>query len=161
MTEIEATLAERAMQAAEKFATLRRLNDEQTCDAVSYAWEFAQAGNGTPSTIAWYAIKRAISDPRASRSMRSVDSREFTLNAVDFDVNHYAVGDGNPATIAGFRIDFAEWRATLSSRLQAIADALASGETTQDVASRFHVSEGRISQIRRELETYYREMMSR
>ncbi len=160
MTEIETTLAQQAMQVAEKFAKLRRLNDDQTCDAVSYAWQFAQVGNGTPSTIAWYAIKRAITDPGASRSKRSVDSREFVLNAVDFDVNHYAV-DGNPATIAGFRIDFAEWRATLPNRLQAIADALANGETTMDVATRFGVSEGRISQIRRELETCYCEMMSR
>lgn len=161
MTSIEPTLAERAMQVAETFAKLRRLTAEQTCDAVSYAWQFAQAGNGTPSTIAWYAIKRASSDGRESRSKRSIDSREPMLNAVDFDVQYYSAGNGNPAKIVGFRIDFAEWRSTLTARQQAIANALGNGETTSEVAVRFGVSEGRISQIRRELEASYRNMMQR
>lgn len=87
--------------------------------------------------------------------------RERPLNAVDFDVDHYAVSSGNPARIVGFRIDFAEWRATLPERLKAVADALAMGDGTLEVARRFGLSPGRISQIRRELEACYREMMQR
>lgn len=161
MTGNEPTLAEQAMQVAQHFAKLRRLTDDQTCDAVSYAWEFAQLGHGTPNTIAWYAIKRALYTRAESRSTRSINARQRGLNEADFDVSLYEGSNGNPATIAGFRIDFAEWRATLPDRLRSIADALAMGEATEDAAKRFQVSPGRISQIRRELEACYREMMQR
>lgn len=54
-----------------------------------------------------------------------------------------------PADTAVVRIDFEEWMSSLSDRDRKIAEALSEGETTQDVALRFHVSSGRISQKRR------------
>ena len=49
---------------------------------------------------------------------------------------------------AAFRIDFPAWRAGLSARDRAVADALAAGERTGDVAARFGLSPARVSQLR-------------
>jgi hypothetical protein len=49
-----------------------------------------------------------------------------------------------------FRLDFPRWLATHSARDRAIARQLADGERTTDVAQRFRLSMGRISQLRRE-----------
>ena len=56
-----------------------------------------------------------------------------------------------PAETAIVRIDFATWMQLLPIRLRKIARFLARGETTSAAAKRFGVSQGRISQIRREL----------
>jgi len=56
-----------------------------------------------------------------------------------------------PAETAAARIDFGEWLRRLPRRRRRIAEVLATGETTKKVARQFHVSAGRISQIRREL----------
>jgi hypothetical protein len=50
-----------------------------------------------------------------------------------------------------FRCDFPAWLGTLRRRDRRIAETLAVGNRTQDVARKFKVSEGRISQLRREL----------
>ena len=54
-----------------------------------------------------------------------------------------------PADIAATRIDFNDWLGTLSRRQRRIAEALAVGETTSRTARMFHISAGRVSQIRR------------
>jgi hypothetical protein len=56
-----------------------------------------------------------------------------------------------PAETAAARIDFADWLRTLGGRRQRIAETLAKGETTSVAAAKFKVSQGRISQLRREL----------
>ena len=57
-----------------------------------------------------------------------------------------------PAEVAAIvRIDFATWLRFLPRRLRKIATFLANGETTTAAAKRFRVSQGRISQIRKEL----------
>ena len=56
-----------------------------------------------------------------------------------------------PADTAIVRIDFSAWLQFLPRRLRKIATFLAKGETTTAAAKRFHISQGRISQIRREL----------
>ena len=60
-------------------------------------------------------------------------------------------GKATPADTAAMRIDFAAWLSSLSPRMRALAELLAVGETTGAVATLFHVSAGRISQIRRKL----------
>lgn len=52
--------------------------------------------------------------------------------------------------IVAFRCDFADWLASLPRRDCHIAESLAMGDRTSEVAKRFDVSEGRISQLRRE-----------
>lgn len=56
-----------------------------------------------------------------------------------------------PADIAACRIDFRNWLATLNVRDQKVAEALAAGSSTGEVAERFGISPGRVSQLRREL----------
>jgi len=58
----------------------------------------------------------------------------------------------SPADQAAFNVDFAEWLKTWPSRHRAIIKALASGGTTTELAMRFRVSLGRISQLRRQYE---------
>lgn len=50
-----------------------------------------------------------------------------------------------------FRIDFPVWLNSLSPRDRKIAQALAAGHTTGEVAKQFGLSCGRVSQLRREL----------
>ena len=53
--------------------------------------------------------------------------------------------------IVSFRVDFAAWLKRLSHRNRRIAETLALGNRPGDVAKRFKVSAGRISQLRNEL----------
>jgi len=54
-----------------------------------------------------------------------------------------------PADIAATRIDFGDWLQALPRRQRRIAETLAVGETTSRTARLFHISAGRVSQIRR------------
>jgi hypothetical protein len=54
-----------------------------------------------------------------------------------------------PPEQAGFRIDFPRWLGTRSERDRRLAEDLMTGERTLDVSSKFGLSPGRISQLRR------------
>lgn len=58
---------------------------------------------------------------------------------------------------AAFRCDFPDWLDTLSRQKRQIAEQLAVGDATSEVAQECKVSPGRISQIRRELENSWQE----
>ena len=58
--------------------------------------------------------------------------------------------------IVAFRCDFAAWLRSLPRRDRRITATLALGNRTSEVAKRFKVTEGRISQIRRELAESWR-----
>jgi hypothetical protein len=64
-----------------------------------------------------------------------------------------------PAELAASRIDFPAWLDTLSRRDRRIALKLATGETTGSTARKFHLSEGRISQVRKELAASWRKFV--
>ena len=53
--------------------------------------------------------------------------------------------------IVCFRIDFSDFLAQLPRRKRRVAESLALGHRTGDVAKKFHVSDGRVAQIRKEL----------
>jgi DNA-binding NarL/FixJ family response regulator len=57
-----------------------------------------------------------------------------------------------PAETAAARIDVAIWLKSLPHRDRQIAQVLACGETTGTTAKKFKLSDGRVSQLRRELE---------
>ena len=61
--------------------------------------------------------------------------------------------------IVAFRVDFADWLASLSRRDRRIAESLAIGNRTGDVAKRFKLCAGRISQLRRELAESWRQFV--
>jgi hypothetical protein len=56
-----------------------------------------------------------------------------------------------PAEIAAARLDMAAWLRVLPQGHRRIAEVLASGETTNATAKLFHISPGRVSQMRRKL----------
>lgn len=56
-----------------------------------------------------------------------------------------------------FRIDFPAWLNSQTKRNRRIVEALAIGDTTGEVARRFTVSSGRISQLRRQFHESWRE----
>ena len=58
--------------------------------------------------------------------------------------------------IVAFRVDFAAWLKSLRRRDRRIAKFLALGNRTSDAARKFDVSQGRVSQLRRELAESWR-----
>jgi FixJ family two-component response regulator len=58
--------------------------------------------------------------------------------------------------IVAFRCDFTDWLASLSRRDRRIAKSVAVGNRTGEVAKRFDLSAGRISQLRSELAESWR-----
>ena len=58
---------------------------------------------------------------------------------------------------AAFRQDFPRWLRRLGSRNRRIAERMLLRERTTDLARKFGVSEGRVSQLRRELEADWRQ----
>jgi FixJ family two-component response regulator len=71
--------------------------------------------------------------------------------AADEDTRNAPVSE-----IVAFRCDFADWLKSLRRRERQIAESLALGNRTSDVAGRFNVSAGRVSQLRRELAESWR-----
>lgn len=65
-----------------------------------------------------------------------------------------------PAELAASRIDLEDWFDQLPRSKSRIAQALASGESTHETARRHHVTPGRVSQLRRELESDWQEFQS-
>ena len=56
-----------------------------------------------------------------------------------------------------FRIDFPDWLSRQTKRKRRIAEALAVGHSTSDVARRFGISPGRVSQLRQHFRRSWRE----
>ena len=108
-------------------------------------------------------VGRRIGSPWSSCDVLSPHAqrkKKFTVERLDRCAKHapnweeVLVEDkrSTPADIAASRIDFAAWLRTLSVRDRKLAQVLATGETTNAAAQRFHVSPARISQVRRELQ---------
>jgi hypothetical protein len=57
-----------------------------------------------------------------------------------------------PADIATARLDIADWLGRMTNQRRKIAESLAAGYRTEEVAEMFNLSQGRISQLRREFE---------
>ena len=58
----------------------------------------------------------------------------------------------SPADLAAFKLDFNAWLPSLSRRDRCVAEDLAMGERTGDVAKKYGVSPSRVSQLRRRLQ---------
>jgi DNA-binding CsgD family transcriptional regulator len=117
--------------------------------------------------LAMYATRQIRAGRRigAKLNIRDVSSpyaqlaKDFRLERLDhFDSKadewrEIVIEDkrATPADVARVRIDFDDWLHALSGRQRQIARLLASGEATRTVARRFHVSDGRVSQLRKEL----------
>ena len=64
-----------------------------------------------------------------------------------------------PADLAAFKLDFAAWLPSLSRRDRRMAEDLAMGERTSDVAGKYGVSASRVSQLRRQMQNSWEEFV--
>lgn len=126
-----------------------------------------------PTPLAQYAIKQVRDGRRvgAKLNVRDVSSsyaqqaKGFVLARLDrYDSENdewreILIEDhrSGPAEIACARLDIGQWFATLPRKKRRIARTLATGEATKKAARKFHVTPGRISQLRREFESSWEE----
>jgi len=170
----------RALPKIERFAhrafrkCTAELRDELVAEVVAdaYIWyrRLVERGfehNAHPTVLASYSVKRVgcgvrVGSPRNRRDLMSRYSQlrsglhVQSLHRRDAESGEWremliACSRIPPAELAAWRIDIAHWFSTLSVRNRAIAVCLAVGESTSAVAARFHLTPGRISQLRREL----------
>jgi len=125
-----------------------------------------------PTVLARYGVAQVIDGRRVGNRLRIGDvlsaysqrKKGVVVERLDkFDDDDGAwqeivVEDktATPADIARVRIDFDGWLASLSRHNRRIAETLAVGNRTGDVARKFNLSEGRVSQLRTELAESWR-----
>ena len=123
----------------------------------------ANVAYATP--LANFAIRQAIAGRRVGSSSRIYDvsspfarsARGILVERLDDEQGKWRAAlvedrHATPAEIAAARIDVAAWFCGMSDSHRRIAQALALGDTTSDVARQFGLSAARVSQIRRQLE---------
>ena len=117
-----------------------------------------------PTPLAQYAIRQIRQGRRLGTRRNRNDvmcghaqrARGVSIERLDqFDDHKGAWKEGlvedrkaGPAEIAAARIDVAAWLQSLSDRNRRIAETLAMGATASDVATEFHLSCSRVSQLR-------------
>ena len=120
-----------------------------------------KANTAYATPLANFAIRQAISGRRVGSKSRIHDvTSPFARSARGIRVERFDSEQGalrialvedrraGPADIAAARIDVASWFHSMSDGHRRIAQALAMGETTGDVARQFGLSSARVSQIR-------------
>jgi len=148
--------------------------EEATADGImhcllAYSRLHAQgrADSATASSLAWYAAKQVrrgrtagcrlnSQEPLALYAQRRRGFRTEPLQSGGPSERTWidAMVQGRRSSVldqVAARLDIAAWLATLCRRTRRIAVDLAIGGTTADVARKYGVTAGRISQLRREL----------
>jgi hypothetical protein len=144
-----------------------------SCQAYTRLVELGKTDRAFPSALAKFAVCQAcegrkvggklnvrdISSDYCQQRKNLVLDRLTRYNSEEQAWDEILVEDrhAGPADTAIVRIDFSTWMQLLPRRLRKIATFLSRGETTSAAAKRFGVSQGRISQIRRELLTAWRD----
>lgn len=168
-------------QAKHAFRHVRpELKEDLICEVVANSFlayrrlvERDKADLAYPSVLARFAIKQARQGRKVGSKMNVRDTSSYYCRRKNCIKRHGLGNDhdhdqerskswpeeilvedrhATPADIACCRVDFNQWLMTLDRRQRRIAKTLATNETTQRTARKFNLSEGRISQIRRELE---------
>jgi hypothetical protein len=137
------------------------------CCAYARLAELGKTDRAFPSALARFGVAQTRSGRKVGGKLNNRDvSSEYCQRQKDLIVERLDKFDkeddawqevvvedrrAGPAVVAATRIDFAAWLRGLPRRLQKIARFLASGESTTVAAEKFGVSQGRISQIRKEL----------
>lgn len=137
------------------------------CSAVARLAELGKLDLCYPSVLGRYAVAQTRDGRMLGRSLncRDVSSRycQRAKNVVVERLDKFndeekcweevLVPDNTctPAELAASRIDFPAWLKSLKPRDRKIARFLSLGHRTRDAARKFDVSQGRISQLRREL----------
>ena len=138
------------------------LND---CESVAFELEATAPPHVTPACIAYMSVKRVRVGRQHKESVRSITTTRFdkrakrprTLRQIHIHLHDLAAVDAPPSETVPTWMDYKTWLARYDSRKRKIAESLAVGGTTQEVARHFRVSDGRISQMRREFEKSWKE----
>lgn len=132
--------------------------EQRVLDALSVAWEiWRKAPNdATASTIARFAVLSSAAERHFSKTSKSADSkgrmrRTGATRDYEFDINNVGDDHFDPSRTVAFRIDFSQWIASLKERDRRVAEMLASGDTTSEVATKLGCSSANVSQIRAKL----------
>jgi len=135
-------------------------------DAESVAWELESTAppHVTPACIAHMAVKRVRIGRQHRESVRSITTSRYdkrckrpkNLRQIHIHLHDIAATDAPPSESVPGWMDYQEWLAGYNSRKRKIAEALAVGGKTGEVAAEFGVSAGRIAQMRREFERDWR-----
>jgi hypothetical protein len=143
------------------------------CIAYRRLFRKGQLDRAFPSALALYAIRQVRSGRQSGTKLnvRDVLSRHcqiqkgvkvvsiYYLDPEDDEWKEMVLEDNrttSPADLAAFRLDYPAWLSRFAKRDQNMIAALARGERTRDMARRFRLSEGRVSQKRREYEAEWR-----
>lgn len=135
--------------------------------AVAYArlYERGKLDVAFASSLADYAIKHYFSGRRVGVKLNANDvcspyaqrMRGFAVKSLDQRASsgewkETLVEDrtSGPAEIASARLDVEEWLTCMPRLKRAVAETLATGESTSATAKRFDVTPGRVSQLRKE-----------
>ena len=159
-------------------AAFKNCNSDKQDDAlqsvlVASYWSVRQlAKNGRlneafSTPIGWFAIKAYRSGRVGGVPMNSTDALAESTRArkrvhIESYNNHGRIKKGwgeifmtdgrvNVAKEVCFKIDYEGWIDTLQDRQRQMLEGMIAGDTTSELAEKFRVSPGRISQIRREL----------
>ena len=144
---------------------------EVVCNAVKAFARLVQLNKADvayPTVLARYGVRQARDGRKVGGSLNvkdvlskyCQDRKDVTVERLDcFDEQdgHWqeaVIEDTRNAPvpeIVAFRLDFADWLNSLKRRDRRIAEFLSLGNRTSEAARKFKVSEGRVSQLRREL----------
>jgi len=123
-------------------------------------WSWLSSANARkhPQALAVFSCRRVAS----GRKLVSPRGCNLEGNGHARDIGRVSLRDfvsyrDNPADVAAFSLDVPAWLATLPTRYRAIADLLIwqPDARGKDIARKFGVSQGRVSQIRRALREDY------
>ena len=137
------------------------------CDAFVRLVELGKTDIAYPTPLAMYGVMQYREGRRTGTKSNVKDvSSPYAQNKKRFGVGQLDRYDrleekwleiliedkrSGPAEIVQAKLDISDWMASLTRRCRKIANVLATGETTEAAAKKFHVSAGRISQVRKEL----------
>jgi hypothetical protein len=144
---------------------------EVVCNALKAFARLVQLNNtdiAYPTVLARYGVRQARDGRKVGGSLNVKDvlskycqdrkgvmvERLDKFNDQDGCWEEAVVQDTRNASvpeIVAFRCDFADWLNSLKRRDRRIAEFLSLGNRTSEAARKFKVSEGRVSQLRREL----------
>jgi hypothetical protein len=137
------------------------------CCAYRRLAELNKTSVAYPSALARFGVAQAKAGRRTGGRLNCRDvmssycqrKKDVVVERLDhYDTDEESWGEvliedrnAGPAETAIVRIDFSTWLQLLPHRLRKIATFLGNGETTTAASKRFRLSQGRISQIRKEL----------
>ena len=136
--------------AVARLAELNKLDLAYACPLAYYAVAQVRDGRKVGSRLSC----KDVMSPYCQRLKHISVERLDRFNQVENSWREAVIQDTRTAPvpdIVSFRIDFSDFLAQLPRRKRRVAESLALGHRTGDVAKKFHVSDGRVAQIRKEL----------